>query len=70
MKPWVAIMVLILAALHQDFWLWDDATLVAGVMPSGLAYHALYSVVVSLFWFLVVTRAWPSELDDDDEVTS
>jgi hypothetical protein len=67
-KRWVAILVLILAVLHQDFWLWDDATLVGGIIPSGLAYHALYSVVVGLFWLLVVTRAWPDDLDEDDEV--
>ena len=42
MKGWVWIAVLVLALLHQDFWLWDDATLVAGFLPIGLAYHAAY----------------------------
>lgn len=64
-------MALLLALLHQDFWFWDDATLVLGVMPVGLFYHAVYSVVVAIFWWWVVRVAWPTELDaTDDEVSS
>ncbi len=53
----------LLAILHQDFWWWHDSTLVFGFMPVGLAYHALYSVVAGLAWYLVLTYAWPSELE-------
>lgn len=53
----------LLAILHQDFWWWHDATLVFGFMPIGLAYHALYSVVAGLAWYLVLTYAWPAELE-------
>ena len=53
----------LLAILHQDFWWWHDSTLVFGFMPIGLAYHALYSVVAGLAWYLVLTYAWPSELE-------
>ncbi len=66
-KPWVWFGVLLLFLVHQDLWLWEDATLWLGPMPAGLAYHALYSLLVTLFWALVVRFAWPSGLDQDDE---
>ena len=50
-----------LTILHQDFWLWDDATLVFGFLPIGLAYHAAYSVVVALVWYLALSYAWPED---------
>ncbi len=42
-----AFIVLLLFALHQDFWLRDDSTLVAG-LPIGLLYHVGYCLVVSV----------------------
>lgn len=51
-----------LALLHHDFWFWDDTTLVFGFVPVGLAYHALYSVVAGLLWYVVFSWAWPSEV--------
>ena len=68
-KPWVWLGVLGLFVLHQDLWLWSDATLWVGPLPAGLAYHAGYSIVVGLFWLLVVRFAWPPALDDDEEAT-
>lgn len=59
---YVALMVM--AALHHDFWFWDDPTVVFGYLPVGLAYHALYSIVAGLFWLAVLTYAWPSELEE------
>ncbi len=56
-------LVLALAVLHYDFWYWDDRTLVFGFMPIGLAYHAGFSLVAGLAWFLAVRFAWPSELE-------
>jgi hypothetical protein len=52
-----------LALLHQDFWFWDDATLVFGFLPVGLAYHALYSVLAGCLWYLALTYAWPSDVE-------
>ncbi len=70
----VFIGVVVLMFLHHDFWLWEDKTLVFGFLPSGLAYHALYSVVAAGFWYAVMKFAWPHELeefaeskDDDSE---
>ena len=56
-------LVLALAILHYDFWYWDDRTLVFGFMPIGLAYHAGFSLVAGLVWFLAVRFAWPSDLE-------
>lgn len=52
-----------LALLHQDFWFWDDPTLVFGFIPVGLAYHALYSVLAGLLWYLALTYDWPSDVE-------
>lgn len=51
--------------LHQDVWLWREARpLVFGVLPAGLAYHALYSIVVAGVMWLLVRCAWPAHLED------
>jgi hypothetical protein len=46
--------------LHNDFWQWDDATLVWG-LPVGLTYHIVYCLVVALLMWLLVRFAWPAE---------
>ena len=53
-----------LAILHQDFWNWDNASLVFGFMPMGLAYHALYTLVATAFWVVVIMVAWPTKLEE------
>ncbi|MCA9268245.1 MAG: DUF3311 domain-containing protein [Planctomycetales bacterium] len=63
MRIVIAVLVLILVALQQDYWLWDDATLVFGFLPSCLAWHMGVSVAASLVWLLAVQTIWP--LDDD-----
>ncbi len=40
-KTAVYLGILVLGLLHQDFWFWDDPTLIFGFLPVGLAYHAL-----------------------------
>lgn len=56
--------VLVLAVLHQDFWLWADRSLVFGFLPSGLAYHALFSIMAACVWAAAVKFAWPSDLEE------
>ena len=56
-------LVVVLALLHQDFWFWDDPTLVFGFMPVGLFYHALYSIAAACLWAAAVKWAWPSEVE-------
>lgn len=56
-------LVVVLALLHQDFWFWDDPTLVFGFMPVGLFYHTLYSIAAACLWAAAVKWAWPSEVE-------
>ena len=45
--------------LHQDFWnCSSEETLFLG-MPTGLFYHAVFSVACSILGAWAVLRAWP-----------
>ncbi|MDA1045073.1 MAG: DUF3311 domain-containing protein [Verrucomicrobia bacterium] len=61
MKKVVYLLAIVLAVLHQDFWLWDDQSIVFGFMPIGLAYHVTISLLSALVWALAVKFAWPSQ---------
>ncbi len=63
MKYFVWLLVVVLLIVHQDFWFWDDPTLVFGFMPIGLFYHACISISASIVWFLATCFAWPRELE-------
>lgn len=64
MKRLLYAALLLMIPLHHDFWWWNDPTLVLGIMPIGLAYHALYTVVAAGLWFLMLRIAWPTELEE------
>lgn len=51
-----------LLVLHNDFWLWDDPTLIAG-MPVGLLYHVVFCMAATLVMVLLVRFAWPAHLE-------
>jgi len=56
-----------LYVLHQDVWWWRDARpLVFGVLPVGLAYHAAYTLAISVALIWATRAHWPSHLDDGD----
>lgn len=57
---WVGMLFL----LHHDFWWWDDATLVLGFLPIGLAYHSAFSLVAGITWWLATRYAWPEEIEE------
>ncbi len=59
----LALLVIVLAILHQDFWFWRSRYLVFGFLPVGLAYHAGFSVAAALTMWLLVRYAWPSHLE-------
>jgi hypothetical protein len=60
----LAIALLAFFALHQDVWFWREARpLVFGILPVGLAYHAAYTLSVSVLMAVLVRRYWPSHLD-------
>ncbi len=53
-----------LLVLHQDAWNWTKARpLLAGVMPVGLWYHALYSIACAVLMWLFVWLLWPRDLE-------
>jgi hypothetical protein len=58
---WASVCVLIL--LHQDSWWWSDRTLVFGILPVGLAYHAAFSLAAGLVWAFACKFAWPNEVE-------
>jgi hypothetical protein len=63
-KTLVIIGFLVLMVLHQDFWNWDNGNLVFGIMPVALAYHTAYTIIVSIFWALVIRFAWPKDIEE------
>ena len=64
----LVIAVVVVYALHQDFWFWRTARpLVFGFVPIGLFYHALFAVLASLLMWLLVKHAWPSHLEREIE---
>jgi hypothetical protein len=56
---------LVLYLLHNDLWLWNDATLVFG-LPVGLVYHIGFSIAASIVLSLLVIKAWPDYLEVPD----
>ncbi|MDB6111279.1 MAG: hypothetical protein JWR69_3029 [Pedosphaera sp.] len=58
------LMVVAVYVLHQDYWNWKNAELVFGFLPTGLAYHAGYSVLASIMMAVLVKFAWPKHLED------
>jgi hypothetical protein len=66
MKTLIWLLVIILIIIHQDFWYWEDATLVFGFLPIGLAYHAGISIAAGIVWTLACQFAWPEGIDDFD----
>jgi uncharacterized oligopeptide transporter (OPT) family protein len=62
----VTAVIVLMIALHQDFWFWGDATLVFGVLPVGLAWHAAYSVLASVVLAGLVRYAWPAHLEESE----
>jgi hypothetical protein len=65
MRNIVIALVIVLAVFHQDFWLWDNASIVFGFLPIGLAYHILFSIMAGLVWALAVWFAWPAYIEKE-----
>jgi hypothetical protein len=62
--------VVALYLLHQDIWFWRTAhPMVFGFVPIGLFYHACFSVAASLLMWLLVTFAWPKQLETEAEAS-
>lgn len=65
MKWLLTILVIAVYLLHQDYWNWRDSTLVGGILPMGLAYHALYSVLAAVMMAVLVKYAWPIGIEQE-----
>lgn len=59
-------LVVLLIVLHQDVWLWENDTLIAGFMPITLLYHACISLAAGVTWFLATKFAWPAALEEEN----
>jgi hypothetical protein len=66
MQKLIWLLVAVLIIVHQDFWYWEDSTLVFGFMPIGLFYHACISLAAGMVWLLACVFAWPQELAEVD----
>ena len=64
MKYFVWMLVLLLVVFHQDYWQWNDTTLVFGFLPFTLLYHAGISIAAAVVWVLAVKFCWPAGLDE------
>jgi hypothetical protein len=63
MRQAVYVALVALIVLHQDFWLWNDSSLLFDFLPAGLAYHMLYSIVAAFVWGLALLCAWPEDAE-------
>ena len=59
--------IFVLYSLHQDFWFWNNGTLIFGVFPVGLLYHVGFCVAASLLLLSLIRNAWPAHLQVREE---
>ena len=58
----VILIVLVMFALHNSFWLWhwdDRLPLLLGFMPFAYAYYIFYAVLATAAMAAVISLAWP-----------
>ena len=60
-----ALLIAVMYALHQDIWFWRTPSVVFGVLPIGLFYHAAYTLATSLLLWLLIRLIWPSHLESE-----
>lgn len=65
---WIGVVVLIV--LRQDHWFWDDPSLVAGILPIGLAWQVAISIAAALLWYTATRIAWPADPVETPTVVS
>jgi hypothetical protein len=64
----LAVAIIALYLLHQDFWFWRAAQpIVFGFLPIGLFYHLCYTLAISVLMWALVKYTWPSHLEDEDK---
>jgi hypothetical protein len=65
MNKWFWLTIGGLLLLHHDFWFWNDATLVGGFLPIGLAYHVALSILITVAWAVLTITCWPTDLSQE-----
>ena len=70
LTPAVAALLTLVAAaviaLRHDYWWWNSPEpLLFGVLPAGLWWQAVVSILASLMMWLMVTLAWPAALEQE-----
>lgn len=60
-----ALLIAVMYALHQDIWFWRTPSVVFGILPIGLFYHAAYTLATSLLLWLLIRLIWPSHLEGE-----
>jgi hypothetical protein len=59
---------LVVVALRHDFWNWHKARpLLLGVIPVGLWWQAIVSILATLLMWLLVRFAWPGHLENVED---
>ena len=57
---------LVVLVLRHDYWNWDTPhPLLFGFLPVGLWWQGLVSLLAAGMMWLMVTLAWPGELEDE-----
>ena len=69
MRYAVYALLLLLYVLHTDVWYWDDPGIVLG-LPIGVTFHVLWSLAVSVVFWLAVQYAWPTEFEQAAQPTA
>ena len=64
----LALLILVVYLLHQDYWNWKDSSLVFGFLPMGLAYHGFYALLCSATLAVLVKFAWPAHLENTEPI--
>lgn len=60
--------VIVLLVLRSDWWNWSSSRpLILGVLPIGLWWQVIVSVLASGVMWLLVHFAWPDRLEDQVE---
>ena len=58
------VFIALLFLVHQDFWWWDDSSVVFGFLPIGLASQMFITLAAGVGWWLATRFCWPKELED------
>ena len=70
MKYLVPGLFVLMLILHQDAWNWGNDKLFLGMLPAGLAYHAIFAACCAVLGWLAIKFAWPHELEKLTEESS